>query len=92
MGDGEYEVRLRFGGEKETGKDGGDKGEEKGMDFGVSDSNSDGLGGTERNDCADVNEWDSAIGTAMKGAHFQTSKIKYKLKGTRGHFWPRGTF
>ena len=76
MGDGEYEVRLRFGGEKETGKDGGDKGEEKGMDFGVSDSNSDGLGGTERNDCADVSEGYSAMEmeTAVKEAYFQRSQ------------------
>ena len=59
-------------GEKETGKHGGDKGEEKGMDFGVSDSNSDGLGGTERNDCADVSEGYSAMEmeTAVKEAYF----------------------
>ena len=42
------------------------------MDFGVSDSNSDGLGGTERNDCADVSEGYSAMEmeTAVKEAYF----------------------
>lgn len=32
------------------------KGNEKRKDFGVSDGNGDKLGGTERNDCADVSE------------------------------------
>ena len=44
------------------------------MDFGVSDGNSDGLGGTERNDCEDVSEGYSAMEmemeTAVKEAYF----------------------
>ena len=86
MEDGERATRKLLDREGNREGVGGGKGEEKGMYSGESDGVSDELGGTERNDCADLNEGDSAIETAVTEAYFQTSKIKYKTEGDEGPF------